>query len=187
MNLLEMITAMEAAGIPAEQILSAVKHHQQGKLESQRESTRERVRAHRERKRAVTDVTQVTRYTEQVPPDGFPDPSLTPLQKTPKGVQKVPQHESEFDQFWKIFPATRKGNRDKALSAWNRAVCRAEPEQILRGVQAYLRSSEVRDGFAKGAAAWLNDDRWTCTYTEPIRMPSKYPSPTQPKITALTL
>ena len=25
---------------------------------------------------------------------------------------------------------------------------------------AYAASNEVRRGFAKGAAAWLNDDRW---------------------------
>jgi len=32
---------------------------------------------------------------------------------------------------------------------------------FLEGVKNYVGSREVQDGYAKGAAAWLNDDRWT--------------------------
>jgi len=74
---------------------------------------------------------------------------------------------NRFEEFWKIYPNQRKGNRQKAGAAYKRAVKRAVDgeEEILRGLEAYRASAEVLTGFAKGAEAWLNDDRWTVDYT----------------------
>jgi len=70
-----------------------------------------------------------------------------------------------FDDFWNNFPNQRKGSKDKAKSSWKAATLRADPKTILEGVSMYAKSTEVANGFAKGAAAWLNDDRWTTDYT----------------------
>lgn len=70
-----------------------------------------------------------------------------------------------FQEFWTIFPKQRKGNQAKAYSAYRQAILRDTEENILSGLNAYRLSDEVMGGFAKGAAAWLNDDRWLNDYT----------------------
>ena len=69
-----------------------------------------------------------------------------------------------FDKFWTGFPKQRRGDREKAFSAWKLALTKATPEEILAGSATYAQSDEVARGFAKGAAAWLNDSRWTNDY-----------------------
>lgn len=71
-----------------------------------------------------------------------------------------------FSEFWEIFPKQRIGNQEKAEKAYRKALTRATPEQIHKGLLAYAGSAEVSGGFAKGAAAWLNDDRWTSDYSK---------------------
>lgn len=72
-----------------------------------------------------------------------------------------------FIEFWSLFPNQRKGNRNKALSAYVAAVKqkRATEEEIHAGLRRYIESAEVKAGFAKGAAAWLNDDRWNSDFS----------------------
>ncbi len=83
---------------------------------------------------------------------------------------------SAFEVFFKKFPPQRKGNKEKTESAWNAALTRSTEEEILNGLEAYINSPEVRIGRAKGAAAWLNDDRWSCDYSErPNPKPEKKP------------
>jgi len=69
-----------------------------------------------------------------------------------------------FEDFWESFPRQRRGSKDKTKSAWKAALARAPKEEIMAGLAAYAKSEEVAKGFAKGAAAWLNDDRWTTNY-----------------------
>lgn len=69
-----------------------------------------------------------------------------------------------FGEFWSLYPRQRRGAKQNAFKAWQRAVERAPPGDIILGLRAYRESDEVRRGFAKGAAAWLNDDRWTTDY-----------------------
>ena len=69
-----------------------------------------------------------------------------------------------FAEFWEMYPRQRRGNKQKAWQAWLRATERAPPADIIVGLRGYCASDEVRRGFAKGAAAWLNDDRWTTDY-----------------------
>lgn len=72
---------------------------------------------------------------------------------------------SGFEDFYKIFPSQRKGNREKVEAAYRQALTRTAPEEIMTGLKSYLDSDEVNNGYAKGAAAWLNDDRWKINYT----------------------
>lgn len=68
--------------------------------------------------------------------------------------------------FWPLFPKQRAGSKDKAFSAFLKAVEREKTTaRIMRGLRAYVNSREVALGYAKGAAAWLNDDRWTSSYS----------------------
>ncbi len=78
-----------------------------------------------------------------------------------------------FEDFWTLFPKQRRGNREKALRAYRKALKekRTTEEEIINGVKAYQNSSEVRNGYAKGAAAWLSDDRWDCDYSQKTLSP----------------
>ena len=71
-----------------------------------------------------------------------------------------------FEEFWKVYPKQRIGNKDKARAAFQAAVGRTNTpaEQIVAKAQEYARSDEVSRGFAKGAQAWLNDDRYLRSY-----------------------
>lgn len=70
-----------------------------------------------------------------------------------------------FNEFWESFPRQRRGSKEKAQIAYQNALKRAEKKDILDGTLQYSQSDEVARGFAKGAAAWLNDDRWTNDYS----------------------
>lgn len=69
-----------------------------------------------------------------------------------------------FKEFWEGHPRQRRGSKEKSYAAWKRALLRSPANEILAGHRDYIKSDEVRDGFAKGAAAWLNDDRWKSDY-----------------------
>lgn len=123
--------------------------------------------------------------------DGFPQTPflnlLNPPQKeNPKGFSKKPPN--GFVEFRENFPKQRPGSWQKAEVAYVAALKRgAKPDEINRGVLAYAASEEVLRGFAKGAAAWLNDDRWLDDYSiRPQARGSPMP-PQKPKITAITL
>ena len=96
----------------------------------------------------------------------IPD-SLPPI--PPEGVaaaKKKPSISLEgFESFWKIYPKQRAGSSDYARKAYGKALARGHPPwAILEGAKAYAASREVADGYAKGAAAWLNDDRFLNDY-----------------------
>lgn len=84
------------------------------------------------------------------------DPPVVP----PRGKE----YSAEFLEFWARHPRQRRGNKQNAWRAWKQALTRASIGEITAGHIDYLASDEVRDGFAKGAAAWLNDDRWKSDY-----------------------
>lgn len=84
-------------------------------------------------------------------------------EKETKGVvgEKEP-----FDEFWTVYPKQRIGNKDKARAAFVQAVKRTgkTPQEITDKAAEYAASEEVARGFAKGAQAWLNDDRFLRNY-----------------------
>lgn len=71
-----------------------------------------------------------------------------------------------FETFWRDYPKQRAGSSKKADAAMRQALKRATAEEILAGLARYAISDEVAKGYAKGAAAWLNDDRWNNDYTK---------------------
>lgn len=75
--------------------------------------------------------------------------------------------EVAFEDFWKEFPKQRIGNKEKAKSAFAAAVKRSGmlAFQLVAKAREYAKSYEVARGFAKGAQAWLNDDRFLRSYT----------------------
>lgn len=96
--------------------------------------------------------------------------SNTPV-NTP--INSPSSYGSEFTEyflvFWEKFPRQRRGNKNGAWKAWKKALRenRATEEEIINGVSRYADSDEVARGYAKGAAAWLNDDRWGNSYDKP--------------------
>ena len=71
-----------------------------------------------------------------------------------------------FTKFWAVYPKQRIGNKDKARAAFIRAIKRSgiTADQITDKASEYAKSDEVDRGFAKGAEAWLNDDRFLRSY-----------------------
>ncbi len=72
-----------------------------------------------------------------------------------------------FETFWKNYPKQRIGSKDKAYTSYCRVLKenRCTEERLLEAVKEYAYSDEVRRGYAKGCAAWLNDDRFNTEYT----------------------
>lgn len=71
-----------------------------------------------------------------------------------------------FTTFWGMFPKQRAGSKEMAKKKFVAIIKnkKATIDELLNGVRAYRASDEVARGFAKGCAAWLNDDRWTVNY-----------------------
>lgn len=74
---------------------------------------------------------------------------------------------NKFLEFWALYPKQRAGSKQKAQIAYLKVLKekRATEEHLLAKVKEYANSREVREGFAKGCAAWLNDDRFNSNYT----------------------
>lgn len=87
----------------------------------------------------------------------------------------------EFETFWEAYPRQRRGNREKTEAAYRQALSRSSAEKILSGLKSYTQSAEVKQGFAKGAAAWLNDDRWENDYSIIPQTGTYNAKPTEPR------
>jgi hypothetical protein len=81
--------------------------------------------------------------------------------KKKKDNKEIKEYTGRFLEFWEFYPRQRRGDIDQTHKAWVRALTKAKEKEIMDGLQAYIGSSEVANGFAKGAAAWLNASRWT--------------------------
>jgi hypothetical protein len=76
------------------------------------------------------------------------------------------EKKDKFDEFWDLYPKQRAGSKAKAHASYMKVLKekRATEEHLLAKVKEYAKSREVREGFAKGCAAWLNDDRFNSDY-----------------------
>jgi len=141
--------------------LSATQKWSQGRLLDERK----RVEDKRDKNVAAGKASALKRHNTRstpVQPNGNQNPTI------PNPIPiKDKRHSAreDFETFWKAFPKKRAGSREKAWGAWQQAINRAGADEILKGVGNYAASREVAQGFAKGAAAWLNDDRWTSDYS----------------------
>lgn len=87
--------------------------------------------------------------------------------KTPPRARALAKPNGRFDEFWNNFPKQRAGSKPKAKIAWDRALAQNSeitPDDLISVCMVYAQSDEVRRGYAKGCAPWLNDERWRNDY-----------------------
>lgn len=90
------------------------------------------------------------------------EPELLPALKKPQTLE-----DAVFCEFWNAYPKQRAGSKEKARSAFAAALKRHKElnaVQLADKAKQYAKSDEVARGFAKGAQAWLNDDRFLQDY-----------------------
>lgn len=95
----------------------------------------------------------------------------TETEEEKKENTKEKKYDALFAEFWNAYPKQRAGSKEKALKAYIKAIDerKAEPPQILNACKCYAESREVLEGYAKGCAAWLNDDRYLCDYGQQVK------------------
>lgn len=83
-----------------------------------------------------------------------------------RSPSKPPEYSNAFEDFWAWFPRQRRGRKEKAWAAYQLAIKErgATEAALAMSVEAYRNSDEVSNGYAKGCAAWLSDDRWEVDY-----------------------
>lgn len=99
--------------------------------------------------------------------------SQAPLQRQ---IQRTDT--SRFDEFWTIYP--RKVGKGAARKSWDKAIRKAEPEEIIGGARAYsLQRSGQDQAFTAHPATWLNAERWAdeIDSPEPEATPKREPKP----------
>lgn len=90
--------------------------------------------------------------------------SITKNREIPEKNKEFPD---AFARFWGVYPKQRAGSKTSAYRAFEKAVSRGnDAENIIRAAELYAESQEVKKGFAKGCAAWLNDDRFLNQYDD---------------------
>jgi hypothetical protein len=78
---------------------------------------------------------------------------------TQNNINHYKKHiEKQFEEFWNAYP--QKQDKAKAFKAFQKALKRAEFEDILAGVIAYRNDPRRNPDFTKFPATWLNNDSW---------------------------
>jgi hypothetical protein len=175
-NVLDTIEAMEAAGLDAESILKAVKHlaRKEAEKDGQRRKS-ERERKRRQRSAQPVEFTQscqrdtagqggTSRDTADPSPHTPQPEPISPLKKTPKGVQKGPKIDREevvqaFDRIWpRLPPQARRRGQEACRMALLRAVAAGAPlASVEAAVGPWLEKS---DGFVERFDKWLAEGMW---------------------------
>lgn len=115
--------------------------------------------------------TPVSRPPEN-PPTGLSAHRKTdpPLEDHPLEDHKVEDHSSrsvvrkpvtdtpEFEAFWQAYP--RKADKGHARRAWQKAVAKAEPPDIIAGAARYRDDPNRDKAYTALPATWLNGERW---------------------------
>lgn len=63
-----------------------------------------------------------------------------------------------FDAFWRVYPY--KVGKPSARRAWDKAIRRANPADIIAGAIRYAEDPNRKPDFTKHPGPWLNDNRW---------------------------
>lgn len=117
------------------------------------------------------------RINSDLNPSAYIDDNITSINNPPYSPPKVKKQkevsielQNQFETFWELYPKQRKGDKDKAFKSFTKVVAdeKAMPETLIASVKEYAASDEVKEGYAKGCAAWLNDGRYNCVYTHKI-------------------
>lgn len=81
-------------------------------------------------------------------------------------LKKVDAEPDPFEDFWQAYPHRGGAKKGKAAArkAWTRAttakVDRTEPAEIIAAARAYHADRQVRSGYAKDPATWINQACW---------------------------
>ena len=79
-------------------------------------------------------------------------------------------YEKEFKAFWSLYPKQRAGSKQKAYNSFVKVLKenRCTADGLIESVKCYAASDEVKKGYAKGCAAWLDDDRFNNQYNSVV-------------------
>lgn len=186
-DVLTIINAMRAAGCDDETILKAIEAAESQKVESAKAEEAEKV----EKKREADKLRKRRRRSEQrleiiqpasatsarTTPDAadradIADPSphtphpesISPLKKTPKGVQKGPKIDrtavlAAFDRIWPKLPpqAKRRGQEACRMAMLRTVASGAAVQQIEAAVGPWLEKS---DGMVERFDRWVSEGMW---------------------------
>lgn len=156
---------MQAAGIPAEQILEVAismlkraEEEEAQRLAVKREAARQRKAKSRKNNDPVTNVT-VTERDACDKKETSPTPPKEKTKNPPKGGQK--ETSDDFEEVWGAWPAMgrRRSSIPKARAAYLKARKRCSHAEVMRAVALFAQSSEPGDGgkMTPGLHRWLND------------------------------
>ena len=83
-------------------------------------------------------------------------------------INKKEIYKEKFEVFWSLYPKQRAGSKQKAYNSFVKAIQekRTTPDWLIESVKKYAESKVVKDGYAKGCSAWLNDDRFNDEYKD---------------------
>lgn len=77
---------------------------------------------------------------------------------TDNRIQNTDNINNYWDEFWQIYPL--KVGKGAAFKAFEKAIRRATPEEIVAGARRYAEDPNRNPGYTAHAATWLNADRW---------------------------
>ena len=77
---------------------------------------------------------------------------------TDNRIQNTDNINNYWDEFWKIYPL--KVGKGAALKAFDKAIRRATPQEIIDGAKRYADDPNRNPGYTAHASTWLNADRW---------------------------
>lgn len=140
-----------------------------GNRQFQSDRSKERVAAHRERKRSEDirpdtnetsrngDVTLQKRHCNSPETD-----TETETNKKDRNARARVSLFKEFDEFWLIYPRRTGDNRHGANKSFEKAVkAGSDPQVIIAGARRFAAAMAGQDRqFIKGAAVWLNNRCW---------------------------
>ena len=90
-----------------------------------------------------------------------PNPDPRPLAKRADRARakRATTDDPLFDEFWAAYP--RREAKGAARKAWDKAIKRADPAEIIAGARLYRDRPDRDPRYTAHAATWLNADRWT--------------------------
>lgn len=83
--------------------------------------------------------------------------------------------DSEFEEFWSIYPRRPNNPRKKAMAAYIRARKNVSQKQLLEAIglyAAYMAGENPK--FIAMASTWLNEERWNCDYSKGAEVIKSY-------------
>jgi len=181
MGLSEIIESMQAAKVPAEQILATIiEIEKKSNIKSleRKEKDRDRKRVQRVPRNPLdnlesTEKKKVSFPSPHSPLDGFPHPSLIPPYTPQTLTSKKKDYPDDFEVFWKLYPPNAASKR-KTFEIWKKIINKTENQghairtiaTISRGAEAYRAYLERTDTPVAHATTWLNQSRWEVGYAE---------------------